>query len=45
MPVEGTVRRKERWRRYSPKAWMEVVPPVDIFWGLIPLTALFIDTF
>jgi len=33
MPVEETVRGKEGWRRYSPKAWMKVVAPFDIFWG------------
>jgi len=33
MPVEETVRRKEGWRRYSPKAWMKVVASFAIFWG------------
>jgi hypothetical protein len=33
MPVEETVQRKEGWRRYSPKVWMKVVAPFDIFWG------------
>lgn len=33
MPVEETVQRKEGWRSYSPKAWMKVVAPYDIFWG------------
>lgn len=33
MPVKVTVRREEGWRRYSPKAWIKVVAPVDIIWG------------
>jgi len=33
MPVEEIVGRKEGWRRYSPKAWMKALAPIDIFWG------------
>jgi hypothetical protein len=32
-PVEEMVGKKEGWRRYSPKAWMRVIAPFDIFWG------------